>query len=180
MKKEEFLKTLRKKLEILESSEVDDIISEYDEYITEKMENGATEEDAVASFGSVSELAEELLSAYKVRIKKESDPIGEFSKKIMNVINQIVDVFSEKSSKEIIKCIIELCVIIFMIGIVRIPVSMLIELGKEIFFILSSPLNRIFFIIWKFVLEFSYFILAILIFIRIFKNRYLKTSSIAK
>ena len=33
MKKEEFLKKLRKRLDILEEHEVEDILSEYEEYI---------------------------------------------------------------------------------------------------------------------------------------------------
>lgn len=174
MKKEEFLKTLRKKLDILDASEVDDIIEEYDGYITEKMENGATEIDAVASFGDIDELVSDLLKAYKINIKKQNDPIGDFSKKVINTINQIVDELNEKSSKEIIEFILEICVILFLIGICRIPVSMLIGLGKEVFYILSSPLNRIFYMIWKFVLEFAYIILSILVFARIFDKRYLK------
>lgn len=173
MKKEEFLKKLRKKLEMLENSEVEDIINEYAGYIEEKIESGVKEEEAVESFGDVEELANELLAAYKIKVKKENDPIGDFSKKVMETINLIVDELSEKSSKEILQFIIEICVLLFMIGICRIPVSMLISLGKEVFYILSSPINRIFFMIWKFVLEFAYLILSILVFVRIFEKRYL-------
>jgi len=173
MKKEEFLNTLRKKLEMLENSEVEDIITEYRGYIEEKIESGVEEKEAVASFGDVEELANELLAAYKIKVKKEQDPIGDFAAKVMETINRIVDELSEKNSKEILQFIIEICVLLFLIGICRIPVSMLISLGKEVFYILSSPLNRIFFMVWKFVLEFSYFILSILVFIRIFEKRYL-------
>jgi len=178
MKKKEFLNALRKKLEILESSEVDDIITEYSGYIDEKMESGVSEENAVEAFGNLDELANDLLSAYKIKIKKEKDPIGDFSKKVLENINYIVDELSEKSSKEIIQFIIEIVILIFMIGLCRLPVSILISLGKEIFFILSSPLNRIFFSIWKFVLEFAYFVLSILVFIRIVDKRYLKNRTV--
>jgi len=60
MKKKEFLNALRKKLEILESSEVDDIITEYSGYIDEKMESGVSEENAVEAFGNLDELANDL------------------------------------------------------------------------------------------------------------------------
>ena len=73
----------------------------------------------------------------KIKIKKEKDPIGDFSKKVLETINYIVDELSEKSSKEIIQFIIEIVILIFMIGLCRLPVSILISLGKEIFFILS-------------------------------------------
>ena len=53
MKKREFLAKLRKKLSVLEESEIDDITREYGGYIDEKIESGATEEEAVSSFGSI-------------------------------------------------------------------------------------------------------------------------------
>jgi len=180
MKKKEFLKKLRKKLEILESSEVDDIIIEYEGYIDEKMESGVSEEDAVNSFGDVDELASELLRAYKIKVKKETDPIGDFTKKAINIINQIVNDISEKSLKEIIRFIFEICVLLFVIALCHLPVSMLISLGRDVFDILSGPINRIFFMIWKFVLEFAYFVLSILVFARIFDKRYLKKTNLVK
>lgn len=180
MKKKEFLEKLRKKLNILEDGEVDDIILEYEGYIDERIDNGASEEEAVESFGDIDELADELLLAYKINVKKDKDPIGDFSKKVIQTINQLVDDFSEKSSKEILRFIVEIFIILFIIGICHIPVGMLVNLGKDIFYILSSPLNRIFFSIWKFILEFAYFILSILVFIRIFEKRYLKKEQVLK
>ena len=180
MKKKEFLEKLRKKLNILEDGEVDDIILEYEGYIDERIDNGASEEEAVESFGDIDELADELLRAYKINVKKDKDPIGDFSKKVIQTINQLVDDFSEKSSKEILRFIVEIFIILFIIGICHIPVGMLVNLGKDIFYILSSPLNRIFFSIWKFILEFAYFILSILVFIRIFEKRYLKKEQVLK
>ena len=180
MKKKEFLEKKKKKLNILEDGEVDDIILEYEGYIDERIDNGASEEEAVESFGDIDELADELLRAYKINVKKDKDPIGDFSKKVIQTINQLVDDFSEKSSKEILRFIVEIFIILFIIGICHIPVGMLVNLGKDIFYILSSPLNRIFFSIWKFILEFAYFILSILVFIRIFEKRYLKKEQVLK
>ena len=134
MKKKEFLEKLRKKLNILEDGEVDDIILEYEGYIDERIDNGASEEEAVESFGDIDELADELLRAYKINVKKDKDPIGDFSKKVIQTINQLVDDFSEKSSEEILRFIVEIFIILFIIGICHIPVGMLVNLGKDIFF----------------------------------------------
>ena len=174
MKKEEFLKKLRKRLDILEEQEVEDILSEYVEYIDEKIENGSTEEEAVASFGNVNELAEELLKAYKVKVEKNDDPIGTFANKVISLIDQLINDFSRKSPKEIFRFVLEVIIIVCLIGLCHIPVSMLVELGSNVFDILSSPLNRFFYTVWRFVLEFAYFILAIVVFARIFKVRYLQ------
>ena len=174
MKKEEFLKKLRKRLDILEEHEVEDILSEYEEYIDEKIENGSTEEEAVSSFGDVNELADELLKAYKVKVEKNDDPIGNFANKVIQLIDQLINDFSHKSPKEIVRFILEIIIIFCFIGLCHIPVSMLVDLGSNVFDILSSPLNRFFYTIWRFVLEFAYFILAIVVFVRIFKARYLQ------
>ncbi len=174
MKKEEFLKRLKKRLNILEEKEVEDIIKEYKGYIEEKMEAGSTEEEAVEAFGDVDELADELLKAYKVKVEKNEDPIGDFANKVVKIIDQLIEDFSKKTPKEIAGFVIEIFVILCLIALCHIPVSMLVELGSNVFNILSSPLNRIFYTIWNFVLEFAYFILAIVVFARIFKIRYLQ------
>ncbi len=175
MKKITFLKNLRKKLESLDPNEVDDIIKEYKSYIEEKMESGMKEEDAVSSFGEVDELANELLKTYKSPHKKDSsDPIGDFSRKVITTIENFASDFSKKSNKEIMEFVIELGVLILFIIICHFPVSLLINLGRDIFNVFTNPINRIFFAIWKFVLEFTYAIVSIFVFLVIFENRYLK------
>ena len=67
MSKEEFLKTLRKRLSILEDSEIEDIISEYEGYIEEKVNVGLSESEAVKELGDIDEIVSDLLAAYKVK-----------------------------------------------------------------------------------------------------------------
>jgi len=173
MKKETFLKKLKKKLEILDETEVNDILTEYEGYIDEKIEAGSTEEEAVASFGDIDELSSELLKAYKVKVHEE-DPIGHFANKAINILDNIVTDLSKKTPHEILRFIIEIIFILLIISLFHIPVAMLVQLGKDVFYILSSPLNRIFYTIWHFVLEFAYFIIAILAFAKVFERRYLQ------
>ena len=179
MKKRTFLQRLKKRLEELDPTEVEDIISEYSEYIDEKIQNGATEEDAVASFGEVNELSEELLRSYRRKMKTTSkDPIGDFTDKVMNTINKIINDIEKKSPTEIVQFIIEICLIILLILLCRIPISILIHVGKDVFNILSNPLNRIGYFIWKLMLDFAYAIFSIVIFVKIFEKRYLKKEDI--
>lgn len=75
MRKEEFITTLRNKLAGLPKKEVEDRLSFYGEMIDDRMEEGLTEEEAVADIGTVEEVAEEiikdipLLKIAKERIK---------------------------------------------------------------------------------------------------------------
>ena len=180
MKKREFLQQLKKGLSILEEKEVEDILKEYDGYIEEKIANGKSETEAVASFGDVTELTNELLKAYKIKTKEPEDPIGHFASKVISNIDTLINDFNHKSTKEIIKFVVEIVVIFGFIILCHIPVSFLVSFGANVFGILSSPLNRIFYTAWQFVLEFAYFILAIVVFSRIFKIRYLKDEGTEK
>ncbi len=66
MNKEEFLKTLRKKISILKEEEINDIISEYSEFIDEKTKRNQSVEKTIKDLGNVNDLAKEILDAYKI------------------------------------------------------------------------------------------------------------------
>lgn len=67
MDKKTFLLNLRQSLSVLKEEELQDIVSEYEQHIDMKVENGLTEEEAIADFGSMTELTAEILEAYHVR-----------------------------------------------------------------------------------------------------------------
>ena len=62
MTKEQFLYALRMKLSQLPESEIQKSLSYYDEMISDLMDDGMTEYDAVAHIGDVGEVAEQILS----------------------------------------------------------------------------------------------------------------------
>ena len=53
MDKKTFLLNLRQSLSVLKEEELQDIVSEYEQHIDMKVENGLTEEEAIADFGGV-------------------------------------------------------------------------------------------------------------------------------
>lgn len=67
MNKSDFLKKLAALLHILQEDEVRDILNEYEQHIDMKVAEGLTEAEAIRAFGSVEELATEILSAYHVK-----------------------------------------------------------------------------------------------------------------
>ncbi len=67
MNKNEFLKKLSRLLHMLKEEEVHDIISEYEQHIDMKVAQGQSEEEAITAFGTVEELAIEILDAYHVK-----------------------------------------------------------------------------------------------------------------
>ena len=67
MNKSEFLNELSRLLCVLQEEEVRDILEEYEQHINMKIQEGKTEQEVLADFGNVEELAEEILSAYHVK-----------------------------------------------------------------------------------------------------------------
>ncbi len=67
MNKNDYLNRLSRLLHMLQESEVKDILDEYEQHIDMKIAEGMTEEEAVAAFGTVEELAGEILDAYHVK-----------------------------------------------------------------------------------------------------------------
>lgn len=176
MNKEEFLSRLRKKLSILEESEIEDIISEYEGYIEEKISKGSTEKEAVASMGDVDELAKELLSAYKIKSPNDraKDTFNTIVDGAIHVFERVIDTFAHKSFQEILRFILELIFIFVIIAICKIPFEILSGMGRSAFYALGGGAFRVLAHIWEFILEFVYLIFAVLFFIKIFESRYLE------
>lgn len=67
MNKHDFLRELKRNVAMLEDAEQNDIINEYSQHIDMKVQGGMSEEEAIADFGSIDELVEEILAAYHVK-----------------------------------------------------------------------------------------------------------------
>lgn len=67
MDKKTFIRDLGRSLSVLQEDELRDIIGEYEQHIDMKVKSGLTEEEAIADFGSLTELSSEILEAYHVR-----------------------------------------------------------------------------------------------------------------
>ena len=174
MSKEEFLKTLRKKLNVLEDSEIEDIISEYEGYIEEKVAVGLTEEEAVKELGDIDEIVRDLLAAYKVKGEPTENWFNRFINKISKGIDNFMESLNDKSAKDIIKVLIEIIIVLILICILKIPFAMIRDLGSNIFSELVNPVGSIFNGIWRFIIEFSYIVVAIIFFFKMFEKRYFK------
>lgn len=61
------MEELGKKLAVLQEDELRDIMNEYEQHIDMRIQSGLSEEEAIADFGSLGELAAEILEAYHVR-----------------------------------------------------------------------------------------------------------------
>lgn len=95
MLKSEFLELLNQKLSLINDKEREDILLEYGTYIDDKIANGVSEEEAVAGFGDVDELAKEILSAYKINTDSMDPLSSKADKTIDKVYTKVEELFSK-------------------------------------------------------------------------------------
>ena len=156
MNKKEFIKELTKKLQVLEENEIKDIIDEYSAIIDEKVKHGKTEEEAVKDFGNISELIEEILSAYKINpkykndtvknivddcevlIKKGASKLTDFSKKVVDDFKKDDSKFSAETMFEII---IKVFIMLIIFALIVIPFDLLFDLGSGLLGVAFYPLD---------------------------------------
>lgn len=93
MTKKEFISYMKERLSILNSDEITDIISEYTQHIDNKLAEGMSEKDAVATLGNVEDVAREILSAYNVNPDYNNVKKGEVKNEVKAVVTSFFDKF---------------------------------------------------------------------------------------
>ena len=98
MTKKEFLKELEDRLQMLDEKERKDMIEEYSQHISMRMESGMKEEEAIDDFGNIDDLIAEILDAYHLDPEYEVKNRGKKGK--TGVANLLPKDFLEKRMKE--------------------------------------------------------------------------------
>ncbi len=181
MNKSSFINKLKKNLKILDENEVKDIIDEYSEIIDEKIKNGKTEEEAIKDFGDVNELSKEILKAYKINPKYTDDDIktdfdnfiNKASTKLSNFTKSLVDDIKKHDNITldfVFEVIIKAIILLIIFAIISIPFLVIYGLGHNILDIVFFPLDIILIILWGMLIWVLYFVVCVLISIRMFKD----------
>ncbi len=193
MNKKKFLKLLEIKLKVLEEKEIKDILDEYSNMIDEKIKKGKTEEEAIADFENIDELAKEILKAYKINpnyIKESATKTEEVVKSIENTISDVAKKaskgfkklykgFEEKNGEFNFELLFEIIfkVIIIFLGLVilKLPFDFIKSVGKELIYtLLFSPLDKFVYWIWALLIAISYLGCSVFIIMQVFKKYFLK------
>ena len=183
MTKQEFLRKLEKKLEILSVEEREDTINEYSDIIDEKMKHGKTEEEAVKEAGDVNELAKEIIKAYKINpdYKKTNksfaegaeDAIKKGAKKLSEVTEEVVDNIKnsdfEFTTENVFELIIKIILVLFGLAFLKIPFYIVESLVTSIFGF--GGFGSLTSFLFKFIIELAYLVICILIILNLI-NKY--------
>lgn len=186
MNKLAFLSALRSKLGILNADEINDIIDEYSGYIESKMAEGKSEEEAVNDFGSVEDLASEILDAYKINREyakeKQDSPhskaesrqtaIDDFMSNLGDILNQTIEyasrffrnIFQDYSVESLAQLLVIFLVAMIIIAFMKIPFFIIEAIGRAfIHFILPYGAANIIVLFWGILVNIIYFLIAILV-----------------
>ena len=183
MNKKVFLEKLRKKLKILNKNELEDIIEEYEDHINEKVASGKTEEEAVKDFGDFEELVKEILSAYKIsedyeETIKEKNVVADFIDTCVSFVKDFAKNIGSRSANDIVKFVVEFIVLILFIAILKLPILLVEEVGEWLFERLISPFGDGLAIIWRYMIEIIYFVLAVAGIVNFVKKRYMEVETV--
>jgi len=105
--------------------------------------------------------------------KKNKNGMSNIIDEGLDIIRKSIDMFKSMSFKSIIACGIEMMIIIFMLLLFNLPVRYIYNLGNDIFMNFGFSVGSTLSSIWNFILQVSYLILAIIIFVYIYKIRFL-------
>lgn len=139
MNRTEFINKLNSRLELLKESERNDIIDEYLTHIDLKIKDGKTEAEAIADFGNLDELAQEILEAYHIdnsSIKTKN--LEYYIKEIVSFINIATEKFLSLSGKQIATIIVEFFLVMVVIALISIPLDILGNIITSPFYALPS------------------------------------------
>ncbi len=138
MSKSEFLSQLRERLKILNPHEIEDIIDEYSQHIDMKMQSGQSEEDAVASFGSVDELARQILEAYNVnpdydKSRRAENAVGDWIHRFVRQLNNVTENILSRSRNSLVRLFVQFVVLVLVLLVLKLPIDWFFSLFSGYF-----------------------------------------------
>lgn len=176
MSKDEFLRTLDKKLQVINEKERRDIIDEYRTHIEMKVQDGKSEEEAIEDFGDIDELVDEILDAYKINTDRVNQS---FDRKFNNFMDELYDgfkrflgSFTSLEVDDVVKLIFEILIILLILAVLHIPFNIVSHIGSALLRnIIGFGIGYVLATIWKVVLELAYVVLFIVVIVNVVSKR---------
>ena len=165
--KEKLISNLKNSLTILTNEAREEEIQKIESNISQKLENGMSEEEAVKSLGGLDEILRDIYLSRGIdssKIMKKGFFYGKLEE-LFESIHNVVDAMSKNSFQENLKIIADLLVLIVIICAIKIPFLLIENIGDGIFEVLgNSTVNSI----WGLVIDLVYIVVAIMVFMNIF------------
>lgn len=117
---------------------------------------------------SLDELTNDEISTRDFGEKKKSNFIID----ALDMIAKTFEMFRAMNIKQVISCVLSMLLLYFILWLLFIPINKIIDLGNEIIYFFG-PARLFFSVVWAFLIKGAYLVVATVIFIYIFKVRYL-------
>lgn len=173
MNKNEFISELKSKLSILKKEEVNDIVNEYSEHIEEKVKSGKSEKEAIEEFGDIDELVSGILDAYKIdkEYYKKTSILDNIAEDTKEVLNKIIKIISNGTSKEIIKLLAYILITILICYILKLPFYIMETFVNKLFIGLPVSVYNILSRCNSIIIYMIYIIFVFIVFIKVLKEK---------
>ena len=154
MTKDEFLRLLDRKLDVINERERRDIIDEYRTHIEMKMKEGKSEEEAIEDFGNIDELVDDILDAYKIntdRVNRSFDTkLNRFMDDLFNGFQRFLGSFTS----------------------LHIPFRMISSLGSSLLHSVAGfGIGSLLAAIWKFIIGVAYVAIFVVLLVNLCTKR---------
>jgi len=107
----------------------------------------------------------------KKEIKKE-EPVKGYFNEFISSINNLIDYFYKKSTKEILKVIVELLILVIFISLLKLPFILFRDLLLNFFDIFGFHGDSLIALLIYRIVDIIYIIFAVMLFIGLFKKRF--------
>lgn len=179
MNKEQFIAYMNKKLAIIKERERKDIIDEYINHIDMKVQEGMSEEEAIAAFGDIDEMVKEILDAYNIDPSHTRSGDG-FDRKVNEVLDAIFDSFQKLLSNvtsmdvdNIVRLLFEVLVVLVLLAFLHIPFEIFASIGASLLrSLFGYGIGSTFAWIWNFVIKLVYVITFIAVLVNVANRRW--------
>lgn len=176
MTKDEFLRLLDRKLDVINERERRDIIDEYRTHIEMKMKEGKTEEEAIADFGDIDELVDDILDAYKIntdRVNRSFDTkLNRFMDDLFNGFQRFLGSFTSLQMDDVVRLVFEVLVILLLLAVLHIPFRMISSLGSSLLHSVAGyGIGGLLAAIWRFIIGVAYVAIFVVVLVNLCTKR---------
>ena len=176
MTKDEFLRILDRKLQVINERERRDIIDEYRTHIEMKVQEGKTEAEAIEDFGDIDELVNEILDAYKINTKQVNNSFDQkfnsFMDELFEGFKRFLGSFTSLDVDDVVRLVFEILTILILLLVLRIPFELVSSLGYELLHsLIGFGIGSMLAHIWELIISIAYIVLFIVVFVNLIGKR---------
>lgn len=176
MSKEEFLRILERKLDVINEKERKDIIDEYRTHIEMKMQEGKTEEEVIQDFGDIDELVEEILDAYKINTQRVNQS---FDAKLNKVLDSLFESFQRFLGSlisldvdDVVRLVFEILVILILLSLLHIPFRIISSIGSSLLHSVGGyGIGSLLAMVWRFIIGLAFVVIFVVVLINLCSKR---------